>query len=132
MQEQLNATYLCTHRLNQDCLENFFFQLRSRGGADDHPSPLNALYRIRMIILGKNPGILSSHVNTQEVEPQEYLSAKVFENAELTVSLNPSDNLAEISLSISSSSSNSSNDGRNTETTNDALQYIAGYIAKKI
>jgi hypothetical protein len=104
MQEQLNANYLCTHRLNQDCLENFFFQLRSRGGADDHPSPLNALYRICMIILGKKPGILSSHVNTQEVEPREYLSAKVFEHDELTVPLNPSDNLAEISLYISSSS----------------------------
>jgi hypothetical protein len=45
-----------------------------------------------MIILGKNPGILSSHVNTQEVEPQGYLSAKVFDHAELTVPLNPSDN----------------------------------------
>lgn len=130
MKEEFNAAYICTHRLNQDCLENFFFQLRSRGGADDHPSPLNALYRIRMIILGKNPGILSSHVNTEEAEPQEYLSAKVFEQAE--IALNPSDNnLVEINLSISSSSSTSSNDSSNLETANDALEYIAGYIAKK-
>lgn len=47
-----DISYLCTHKVNQDSLENFFFQIRQRGSTDDHPSPLNAIYRMRMIILG--------------------------------------------------------------------------------
>jgi hypothetical protein len=53
--------YLCTYKLNRDCLENFFFQLRCRG-PNEHPSPLEAMERMRMIILGKNPGILEAQV----------------------------------------------------------------------
>jgi Transposase protein len=45
--------YICTHKLNQDCLEDFFFQIRSRG-PDEHPTPIMALKRIRLIIIGKN------------------------------------------------------------------------------
>ncbi|KAE9543773.1 hypothetical protein AGLY_002003 [Aphis glycines] len=39
-------------KINQDALGNLFSQLRSRGGLNDHPSPLNALFRIHLIILG--------------------------------------------------------------------------------
>lgn len=53
-----NLKYLLTSKVNQDALENLFSQLRSRGGLNDHPSPLNALHMLRMIILGKNPGIV--------------------------------------------------------------------------
>lgn len=51
--ERYSLPYILTHRVNQDALENFFSQLRTRGGLDDHPSPLNALHRMRMVILGK-------------------------------------------------------------------------------
>lgn len=61
--QKYNVKYILTHRLNQDVLENLFSQLRSRGGLNDHPAPLNALYRLRMIILGKNPDILQSNAN---------------------------------------------------------------------
>ncbi|CAI6358180.1 unnamed protein product [Macrosiphum euphorbiae] len=56
--------YILTSKVNQDALENLFSQLRTRGGLNDHPSPLNALYRLRMIILGKNPGVTSNRTNT--------------------------------------------------------------------
>ncbi|KAG5875729.1 hypothetical protein JTB14_007663 [Gonioctena quinquepunctata] len=55
MNQTFSASYILTHRLNQD------FQVRSGGGVYDHPSPLDILSRVRMIILGKNPGILESH-----------------------------------------------------------------------
>lgn len=86
-----------------------------------------------MILLGKNPGILNSNVNTKEPEPYQYLSNKVLEKAEILMPTQQKYSLAEISLSISSSSSSydTSNNVSTTETTNDALQYIAGYIAKK-
>lgn len=57
--------YILSSKLNQDALENLYSQLRTRGGLNDHPSPLNALYRLRMIILGKNPGVTSNQTNTK-------------------------------------------------------------------
>lgn len=43
--------YILSSKVNQDALENLFSQLRTRGGLNDHPSPLNALYRLRIRIL---------------------------------------------------------------------------------
>lgn len=61
MKDKYNIQYILTHKLNQDSLENFFFQIRSRG-PNEHPSALEAIKRMRMIILGKNPGILDAQV----------------------------------------------------------------------
>lgn len=51
--EKYSMTYLLTNRLNQDILENFFGAIRSRGGLNDHPSPMDFKYRLRKYILGK-------------------------------------------------------------------------------
>ncbi|KAJ8882807.1 hypothetical protein PR048_014621, partial [Dryococelus australis] len=37
--------YILTHKLNQHCLEIFFSQKRTKGGLNDHPTPINAIYR---------------------------------------------------------------------------------------
>ncbi|KAJ6639791.1 Transposable element P transposase [Pseudolycoriella hygida] len=69
--------YLLTHRCNQDCLENLYCQVRGRNGPDEHPTPVDCLYRIKSIILGKNPGLsVELHSNTIEQDPEEYVSAK--------------------------------------------------------
>ncbi|KAJ8897223.1 hypothetical protein PR048_002569, partial [Dryococelus australis] len=52
--------YILTHRLNQD-LENLFCQIRTRE-RNDHPSPIDALNQLRMIILGKSPGIVQNEL----------------------------------------------------------------------
>lgn len=136
MKEEFRIQYLCTHKLNQDCLENFFFQIRSRG-PNEHPSPLMAMQRIRIIILGKNPGILEAHVSTEEPVLEEYVSAEVMNQAELKIpeEASSSDISAQSSYSDSLSSSNSSHGsevcGQSQELSNDALEYIAGYLAKK-
>lgn len=54
LKSSLSIDFVLTHRLNQDALDNLFSQIRTRGGLNDHPTPLNALFRIRMTILGKN------------------------------------------------------------------------------
>lgn len=73
-----NISYILTHRLNQDSLENLFSQIRTRGGLNDHPSPLEALYRIRMIVLGKTQGVLQSNTNTNnEDDTSEFVVSKV-------------------------------------------------------
>lgn len=66
VRSRFGMTYLLTHRLNQDALENTFSQLRTNGGLNDHPTPLNALYRLRMIILGKNAALVQSNLNTED------------------------------------------------------------------
>lgn len=76
MEEKFNFKYILTHRVNQDCLENFFSQVRGRNGPIDHPSPVECLYTIKAIILGKNPGMSRHlHSNTIEQDPEEYVSA---------------------------------------------------------
>lgn len=52
--------YLLTSKINQNAFENFFSQIRTRGGLNDLPTPLNTLCRLRMIILRKNSGICNS------------------------------------------------------------------------
>lgn len=63
--------YFLTSKINQDALENLFSQLRSRGGSNDHPTLSFALYRLRMIILGKYPGVVSTSSNTSDQPDQE-------------------------------------------------------------
>jgi hypothetical protein len=136
MKSKLDIKYICTHRLNQDSLENFFFQIRSRGGPDEHPSPLAAIYRIRMIMLGKNPGILGSKVNTESKTTDEYIVPKVLETAKINVIFEEASESTELKSFSSFSSSNSSNESMTTpdfsptsqEITDDALEYIAGFI----
>lgn len=64
--QQNGLKYLLTSKINQDALENLFSQLRSRTRVNDHLSTLNALFRIRLIILRKNPDIVSNQLNTAD------------------------------------------------------------------
>lgn len=76
MDTKFGYKYLLTHRLNQDCLENFYSQMRYKNGPSDHPSPAECLYNMKAIILGKNPGLSANmHCNTIERDPEEYASA---------------------------------------------------------
>lgn len=81
LHQKYDLKYILTRRLNQDALESFFSQLRTRGGLNDHPTPLNALFRIRMMILGKTPGIVVSRSNTVDIEPDEFLMATLMKTA---------------------------------------------------
>ena len=76
MNEKFGFKYLLTHRVNQDCLENFFSQMRGRNGPNGHPTAVECLYTVKSIILGKNPGLsVTLHSNTIERDPEEYVSA---------------------------------------------------------
>jgi hypothetical protein len=77
--------YLLTSKINQDALKNIFGQARSRGGLNDHTSPLNVLYRLRMIILGKNPGVVSTSSNTSDNNQEEFIVAKTIKYINLII-----------------------------------------------
>ncbi|KAG5863990.1 hypothetical protein JTB14_032726 [Gonioctena quinquepunctata] len=81
---KFSVSYILTHRLNQDHLD-FFFQVRSGGGVYDHPSALDALSRVRIIVLGKNPGIIESHTCTEDQQQDEYMVAQMFHRANVSI-----------------------------------------------
>src|SRR6218665_2540380 len=60
VQALYNAQYLLTARLNQDCLENFFSQLRGIGHHYDHPTPTEVKHRFRLLIVARNSVDLNS------------------------------------------------------------------------
>lgn len=138
--------YILTHRLNQDVLENLFSQIRQRGGLHDHLSPLNALHRLRMIILGKTPGIIQKNVNTEDHGSEEYVIAKILNRTGVEVYVDAenevmllnhsssfNDSSSHMSSDISSVSSNEDeNEERMSEIEVDGLHYSAGWIAKRL
>lgn len=78
MVEKFNFKYTLTHRLNQDCLENYHSQMRYKNGPNDHPSPVDCLSNLKSIVLGKNPGLAKHmHTNTIEMEKVEYATASI-------------------------------------------------------
>ncbi|KAB0805345.1 hypothetical protein PPYR_02315 [Photinus pyralis] len=136
LKERHGISYLLTHRLNQDCLENFFSQLRTKGGLHDHPSPLNAIYRVRMILLGKNPGMVQTHSNVEIPKEMdgEYLMAAAVKQAQLknlVVTEPSSTEETELNESFSSESTASDAPLRKSWVEDDGTQYLAGFIAKK-
>ncbi|KAG5860367.1 hypothetical protein JTB14_026096 [Gonioctena quinquepunctata] len=84
MEKRYGINFILTSKLNQDAVENLFGQLRSRGGLDDHPTSMNLLYRLRMVVLGKTPGMVHEKTKVLRYEDkEEYLLATVFKVAEV-------------------------------------------------
>lgn len=135
MTENFGIEFMMTKKLNQDALENFFSQLRTRGGLDDHPTPLQALYRIRMIILGKNPGIIQKNVNTVlDGLEEEFVMKTVFQKCEIEIpEINkpaaPEDLVYDSDSSSIASSVHSFH--FKSETEHDGFLYLMGWIARK-
>jgi len=53
-----------TYRLNQDVLEQLFALVRAAGATYTHPSPVEFKYRIRKVLLGRNPEIVLNDKKT--------------------------------------------------------------------
>lgn len=133
MKEIYNCTYILTNRLNQDCLESFFSQLRSKGGLHDHPSPLNSIYRIRMIVLGKNPGALQRNLNIQNTEncQGEYLIGHVFREVGVIPTMQENTEEPTSDCSLSSSSTVDSVKHSPPLNEDEGFIWLCGWIARK-
>jgi len=123
--------YLLTSKSNQDALENLFGQLRTRGGLNDHPSPLNALYRLRMIILGKNPGVVSTSSNTNDKNQEEFMVANTFKQINFKLTDNEKNEDTETGTDTDTDTDTINDNKSINEMTQDAIEYLAGWIAKK-
>jgi hypothetical protein len=144
MRAKYDCKYILTHRVNQNCIENFFSQVRNMGGLHDHPSPLQSIYRIRLIVLGKNPGVIQDRQNTDSSQEvlEEYLVANVISGAELEISENEvvnnidpyheiDDPTTRSESSLSSTSTRESKGSFDTVSEADGFKYLCGFIARK-
>lgn len=96
------------------------------GGLHDHPSPINAIHRLKLILLGRNPGIVQRNANiqgTQDTEEQ-YLTAEVFAKGGIDISVPPLTEKAIVSSPSSSSSTSSSPGSPSTSTIQGQSSYI--------
>lgn len=83
---EMGITFILTHRLNQDCLENFFSQVRGKMRFKEHPNTVECLYNIRSIILGRNPIVTKQlHTNTVDKLPDEYVTSEFCKLASTTM-----------------------------------------------
>nr|XP_018899686.1 PREDICTED: uncharacterized protein LOC109032160 [Bemisia tabaci] len=112
--------------------------LRLDGGLNDHPSPLTLIYRLRGLLLCKNPGMIQEKTNTV-VPPEEecdFLVRDTFQQAELTSDKRiprPEEEIAvaeDVSSKASSTSVSLSDKLTNMEK--DGLTYIAGALARRL
>lgn len=89
LQTKTDISYILTHRLNQDCLENFFSQVRGKTRFKEHPNPVECLYNIRAIILGKHTAVTKQfHVNTIDHLADEYITSSFCKQSSSILSAN--------------------------------------------
>lgn len=127
VRQEFQMDYVLTHRLNQDTLENLFSQIRTRGGLNDHPSPLNVIHRVRMIIFGKNPGIVQSHMNTTDLSESEFIVANVLKKLDIR-SCGNEKNQERMDIKSSEEENETT---ECPEIVEGAQNYLAGWVAKK-
>jgi hypothetical protein len=137
LQEEFQIQYLLTYKLNQDALESFFSQIRGLGNTYDHPSPMSALYRVRLIILGKVPIQPKTNTNINQDQTiknnDDYIVGQIFRGSDVSIP-NLSENgtiVAESDSSLSSLVSGEVDHSYDVRMENDGLEYVAGWIAKK-
>jgi hypothetical protein len=136
--EEYDVKYILPTKLNQDFVESNFGQLRTRGGLPDHPAPLNALYRLRMIMLGKNPGLTQQNTNVQGSSSLNFEEEIIFAGALRTADIEPT--LTETEDEIDDpepiddedASTKMPQEGSKIhEIEEDGLNYLGGWLAYK-
>ena len=123
--------YLLTSRLNQDCLESFFSRVRSIGGDNTHPNCVEFMNRVRTITLSGEPELIGeANWNTVDNDGS-FLSVELSQHLQDEVASTTSTSTT-ISTTASTVDDELEGDVTEDENTKDILQYIGGYIARKI
>ena len=131
MQKMYDISYIMTFKLNQDFIENLFAILRLNGGTHDHPSPLQALNRLRLVILGKPMSAqLKSHQNTESTsEREDYLISKIFQQKKT----NKGKNQRSVDVELSDEENDEPWEYQPRDYTleeEDGMHYALGYMAR--
>ena len=133
------VTYLLTTRVNQDCLESFFSRVRGIGGDNTHPNSVEFMHRVRTLTLScKCHALCENNWNTES-------DNDVFLSSELTQHLRRETQTLTTSATITSTTTITTETAATATATatsepefdfhqssKDCLQYIGGYIARKV
>ena len=111
---QEGFSYLLTHRLNQDIIENLFSGIRGMGGSDTNPDPVTFCNRIRIVKIQQN------------YDPIKLL----IEGKKTSVELSPVDEILEEPFIASEIFTE--RDVDLTKFDEGAQEYVAGYISMKL
>ena len=75
-------SYLLTHKLNQDFVENLFFAIRGMGGSDTNPDPVTFCNRIRILKIQQNYDpiklLIAERKTSVELSPVDKILQKPF------------------------------------------------------
>ena len=77
LQNHYGVKNILTARLNQDCLENLFSQIRGLGRRYDHPTPTSVKHRFRLLLIARNSvelGNANVQRDADDFETDEYVS----------------------------------------------------------
>ena len=107
-------SYLLTHKLNQDFVENLFSAIRGMGGSDTNPDPVTFCNRIRILKIQQN------------YDPIKLLIAE----RKTSVELSPVDEILQEPFIASELASE--NDVDLTKFDEGAQEYVAGYISYRL
>lgn len=117
LKNKYELRYILTYKLTQDTLENFFCQIRALGRWYDNPSPIEFIFRFRLLILSKNIENIrfSKHLERPKLD-ENFISIEIGKYTDCinSAALNSSVNLAHIS-----------------PIEQQALYYLTGYVAFK-
>lgn len=126
-------SYILTARLNQDCLENLFSQIRALGRTYDHPLPVEFKNRLRLLIMSRNISDISFNSSAVELEEDtnDYLTSNLFAGLlpDMTEALAMIENDSEISEITIENLPEVRVIQNVPEFSSEGLRYLAGYIA---
>ena len=111
---QEGFSYLLTHKLNQDIIENLFSAVRGMGGSDTNPDPVTLCNRIRILKI------------QQDFDPIKLL----IEDKNTSVELSPLDEILQEPFIAQELVSEA--DVNLTKFDEGAQEYVAGYITHKL
>ncbi len=118
LKEKYSVPYLMTSRMNQDCLESFFGDIRKRGSCMyDHPSALEFCHRVGLFLV------------EQFLDYDSFDIDKLKEALDVTVEEDPA---FDIGIEIDSDGSDNVNDSEQLWCRREGLFWIAGFCAAKM
>ena len=112
---------MLTSRLNQDCIENLFSQVRALGGNKTHPTSVDFINRIRSISLCKNVNSIVENSSVELASEDEFISVEQL--SDVPCSFEPDVPDSDMIIDDEVVTSHDESDER--------INYVAGYICKQ-
>uniref|UniRef100_A0A1Y1K8E2 THAP-type domain-containing protein n=2 Tax=Photinus pyralis TaxID=7054 RepID=A0A1Y1K8E2_PHOPY len=108
MKTNYNIGFILTSKLNRLSLERLFDEIRSWEGVNAYdPSPMHVMYRLKIVMLGRSPGLVRMSLNRlQNDTTEEYLSSSVLQQTSVTSQEESFDEIDDLELPLTPCTAN--------------------------